>query len=320
MAGRLTIKDFLERAKSVHGDKYDYSRITYLYESDKITIFCKKHQIEFQQTVHKHLAGQGCRKCFNEATGNRCRTSKQDFIKKAKSIHGDKYIYDNFEYKNNHTKITINCPLHGDFDVAPKHHLNKTKPQGCPECGGRTQWTQEKFIERASKIHNSKYIYENINFINVNNKITITCPEHGPFEQNPIKHLDGQGCPKCAPNFKGTTKSFIIKAVKIHGKNYNYNKVIYISNHKNVVITCPIHGDFEQAPANHTHKSNPQGCPKCSGRYPLNTDEFILRANEKHDFYYDYSKVEYENMTSKVKIICPFHGIFEQLPNHHLNG
>lgn len=320
MAGRLTIRDFLERAKLVHGDKYDYSKITYLYESDKITIFCKKHQIEFQQSVHKHLAGQGCRKCFSESNGDRCRTSVIEFIKKAKAIHGDKYNYDGIEYKNNNSNIKINCPIHGDFFQTPGNYTHKTSPQGCPECAGRTNWTQEKFINKAREVHNGKYNYDKVKFINSIRKVIITCPEHGDFPQTPNKHLSGQKCPRCVHNFKGTNESFIAKAKEIHGEKYSYDNTNYTSNHKKVLITCLIHGNFEQSPANHTHKSNPQGCPKCSGRYPLNTDEFLLRANEKHDFYYDYSKVVYESMTSKVIIICPFHGEFEQQSSVHLNG
>lgn len=322
MAGRLTIRDFLERAKLVHGDKYDYSKITYLYESAKITIFCKKHQIEFQQSVHKHLAGQGCRKCSSESNGDRYRTSLIEFIKKAKAIHGDKYNYDEIEYKNSNTNIKINCPIHGhgDFFQTPGNHTHKTNPQGCPVCGGRTNWTQEKFISEAREVHESKYNYDKVKFINTIRKVIITCPEHGDFPQTPNKHLSGQKCPRCAPNFKGTTESFIAKAIEIHGKKYSYDNTKYAGNHGKVFITCPIHGDFEQSPANHTHKTIPQGCPKCSGRYPLNTDEFVLRANEKHSFYYDYSKVVYESMTSKVIIICPFHGEFEQQSSVHLNG
>lgn len=320
MAGRLTIRDFLERAKLVHGDKYDYSKITYLYESDKITIFCKKHQIEFQQSVHKHLAGQGCIKCSNEATGERCRTSVQNFIKKAMAIHGDKYNYEGVEYKNNNTNININCPIHGDFLQTPGNHTHKTNPQGCPECGGRTNWTQEKFINKAREVHNGKYNYDKVIFINSVRKVIITCSEHGDFPQTPNKHLSGQNCPKCVPNFKGTNESFIAKAKEIHGVKYNYEKANYISNHKKVIIACPTHGVFEQTPANHTRKSNPQGCPKCGGRFPLNAEDFISRANEEHDFYYDYSRVVYENITSSVKIICPHHGEFEQQAYVHLRG
>ena len=320
MAGRLTIRDFLVRAKLEHGDKYDYSKIKYLYESNKITIFCKKHQIEFQQSVHKHLAGQGCRKCFSESNGDRCRTSVIEFIKKAKAIHRDKYNYDGIEYKNNNSNIKINCPIHGHFFQTPGNHTHKTSPQGCPECAGRTNWTQEKFINKAREVHNGKYKYDKVNFINSVRKVIISCPDHGDFPQTPNKHLSGQKCPRCVLNFKGTTESFIAKALEIHEKKYSYDNTKYTSNHEKVSITCPIHGDFEQSPANHTHKSNPQGCPKCSGRYPINTDEFILRANEKHDFYYDYSQVVYESMNSKVKIICPFHGEFEQQSSVHLNG
>jgi hypothetical protein len=320
MAGRLTIRDFLVRAKFVHGDKYDYSKVTYLYESEKVTIFCNKHQVEFQQSVQKHLAGQGCRKCSSEENGNRCRTSVADFIKKAKVIHGNKYNYDKVNYISNHKNVIITCPKHGDFWQTPANHTHKSNPQGCPECGGRINWTQEKFINKAKAIHRGKYNYDKVIFINSVRKIIITCPKHGDFWQKPNKHLSGQQCPECAPNFKGTNESFIAKAKQIHRGKYNYDKVNYISNHKKVIITCPKHGDFSQTPANHTHKSNPQGCPKCSGRFPLNIDEFIIRANEKHDFYYDYSKVVYERMTSKVKIICRFHGEFEQKAIVHLNG
>jgi hypothetical protein len=320
MPGRLTTRGFLERAKLVHGDKYDYSKITYLFESDKITIFCIKHQIDFQQSVQKHLAGQGCRKCFSEANGDRCRTSVVEFVKKAKAIHGDKYNYDGIDYKNNNTNIKINCPLHGDFFQTPGNHTHKTNPQGCSECSGRTNWTQEKFISKAREVHEGQYNYDKVKFINTTQKVNIHCPKHGIFPQTPSKHLSGQKCPKCASNFRGTTESFIAKAIEIHGEKYSYDNTKYISNHENVFITCPIHGDFEQSPANHTHKSNPQGCRKCAGRYPLNTSEFILRANEKHDYYYDYSKVVYESMTSKVIILCPFHGEFNQQSSVHLQG
>lgn len=320
MAGLLTITDFLKRAKLVHGEIYDYSKITYLYESDKITIFCKKHQIDFKQSVHKHLAGQGCSKCSFESNGDRCRKSVSDFIKKAKEVHGDKYNYDDIEYINNNTKIKINCSLHGDFFKTPGNHTNKTTPQGCPECGGRINWNQEKFIDKAREVHIGKYNYDKVNFINTTRKVTINCFEHGDFSQSPNKHLSGQKCPKCVNNFKGTNESFIAKAKGIHGLKYSYEKTKYIDNHKKVTITCPTHGDFEQTPANHTRKKNPQNCPKCSGVYQINSDEFILRANEKHDFCYDYSKVVFNNMNSKILIICPFHGEFEQEASVHLNG
>lgn len=320
MAGRLTTSDFLERAELVHGDRYDYSKVTYLYEMEKITIFCKKHQIEFQQRVHKHLAGQGCRKCSSEENGNRCRTSVGDFIKKAKAIHGNKYNYDGIEYVNTQTNIKINCPIHGDFYQTPGNHTHKTNSQGCPECGGRTNWDQEKFIIKAKEVHNGKYNYDKVNFINSVGKVIITCPEHGDFPQTPYKHLMGQDCPFCVPNYRRNTEHFIKKAIEIHGNKYSYENTKYIGTHKKVFITCPIHEDFEQTPANHTRKLNPQGCPECSGRYLLDADEFILRANEKHDFYYDYSKVVYESMRSKVKIICPFHGEFPQQADVHLKG
>ena len=67
--------------------------------------------------------------------------------------------------------------------------------------------TKQEFINKASKIHNNKYDYSNIEYKNISTKIKIICPIHGEFEQSPSKHLIGQGCPKCSGKYKPTTKA-----------------------------------------------------------------------------------------------------------------
>ena len=57
--------------------------------------------------------------------------------------------------------------------------------------------TKEEFIQRASTIHNNKYLYDKVNYVNTSTKVTITCPIHGDFKQTPNNHLQGQGCQKC---------------------------------------------------------------------------------------------------------------------------
>jgi hypothetical protein len=101
---------------------------------------------------------------------------------------------------------------------------------------------------------------------------------------------------------------------------------VYLSNHENVIITCPIHGDFAKSPANHTHKTNPQGCPKCSNRYIRTKNEFIQEAQKAHCDengrpLYDYSRVNYFDTTKHVIIFCKKHNkSFRQTPAKHLSG
>jgi hypothetical protein len=128
-----------------------------------------------------------------------------------------------------------------------------------------------EFIEKAREIHGDQYDYSEISYVYVDEKVPIICPEHGRFQQAPSKHLLGQGCKKCSIEKRAikqrlSKSKFIKKAIAIHGDRYNYDKVVYNTNHTRVLITCPIHGDFEQTPGNHTHKTNPQGCPVCGGK------------------------------------------------------
>lgn len=108
---------------------------------------------------------------------------------------------------------------------------------------------------------------------------------------------------------KYTTEEFIEKAKAVHGDKYDYNKVNYINNHTQIIITCKIHGDFEQIPSNHLNGAN---CPWCSGKAKHNLESFIKFSSEVHNNKYDYSKVNYIERRIKVLIGCPIHGDFLQ--------
>ena len=110
-------------------------------------------------------------------------------------------------------------------------------------------------------------------------------------------------------------KKFIEKAISIHNYRYDYSLVEYKGNRINVKIICKEHGIFEQRPSNHIHHK--QGCPRCYGNKKVTVQEFIKKSNEIHNNKYDYSLVEYKNNFTKIKIICPNHGVFEQKPVNH---
>jgi hypothetical protein len=118
------------------------------------------------------------------------------------------------------------------------------------------------------------------------------------------------------------TKEFINKAIKVHGNKYDYSKVKYENNLKEVIIICKVHGDFLQLPK--THKRG-NGCIECGREKTVNskksnTEDFIKKANIIHHNKYNYSKVIYNKAIDKVIIICEVHGEFLQTPNTHLDG
>jgi len=117
-------------------------------------------------------------------------------------------------------------------------------------------------------------------------------------------------------------KNFINKAIQLYGYKYDYSKVKYKNSQTKVIITCKIHGDFEQIPNSHLLGC---GCKKCGRIEQIKTqlftvDEFILKANNVHNNFYDYSKVEYINSRTKVIITCKIHGDFKQVPTSHFYG
>ena len=122
--------------------------------------------------------------------------------------------------------------------------------------------TRDDFIQKAREIHGDKYDYSHVIYTNVKTKVKIVCPLHGVFQQTPDKHLHGKcGCPKCAGNVVLTTREFVEMAREIHGDEYSYDHVVYKNNREPVLITCSLHGDFEQIPYVHLEGS---GCPVCS--------------------------------------------------------
>lgn len=192
---------------------------------------------------------------------------KQAFLQKASKIHKNKYNYSKVDYINANTKVCIICPEHGEFLQTPHHHL---EGHGCKKCANKKLQalkadTKEIFIEKAIKVHNNKYNYDFVQYINQRTPVTIICPKHGKFEQTPDSHLNGAECPKCAIEKvsqarKLTLEQFLSKSTRIHGNKYDYSKVEFNNIDDHITIICPIHGNFKQRVYNHL---NGCGCSKC---------------------------------------------------------
>jgi hypothetical protein len=153
---------------------------------------------------------------------------------------------------------------------------------------GRNKYTTESFISRASEVHNNFYDYSRLVYVKSSEKIIITCPVHGDFEQRAENHLQGTKCSKCGNIDKGknptsNTEDFIIKAIKIHSFKYGYSKVNYLNNSSKVIIICPIHGDFMQKPNGHL---NGHGCSKCGKESHWRKSDYIKKAKGRICTFY----------------------------------
>lgn len=143
---RLTTAEFIVKARLIHGDKYDYSKVVYVNNSTKVCIICPDHG-EFWQKPSNHLSGRGCGSCAIKYRADKRADTLEDFKIKAVLVHGYKYSYPEQEYVNSRSKIRIVCKIHGDFWQKPSNHLIG---RGCPTCGGKTK------IENLKKTHKAK--------------------------------------------------------------------------------------------------------------------------------------------------------------------
>ena len=108
-----------------------------------------------------------------------------------------------------------------------------------------------------------------------------------------------------------TTESFIAEAKEIYGDRYDYSKVDYKNRDNRVIVTCPVHGDFQVYAREHL---DGKGCPKCE-----KGEKFIAKLKEKFGDKFGLDEFVYESSTTPVTLICPTHGAFSKLPNQILN-
>lgn len=121
---------------------------------------------------------------------------------------------------------------------------------------------------------------------------------------------------------KITQEQFIANARAKHNNFYDYSKVQYKGTHKKVIITCPVHGDFSQTPANHCHGQRCRFCGDEVKKQKLSKthEQFIKECNKIHENYYGYSKTVYKGVLEDITITCPVHGDFEQNAHDHNIG
>jgi len=218
MSKKHTTTTFIEAARQLHGNKYNYNKVEYLNAHANVIITCPKHG-DFKQQPNAHLGQkQGCPKCGLENRKLPHKKNTEQFVKEAIAKWGDKYDYSITEYNGKLNKLKYICKTHGIIEQMPYRHIRC----GCPFCNGRgiSHHSKTSFVNIANKIHENKYDYSKTNFLRMNDVITITCPQHGDFEQRAGNHIHLQnGCPQCAKEIRTSSGekevlNFILKHYK----------------------------------------------------------------------------------------------------------
>lgn len=229
-----------------------------------------------------------------------------EFVQDAQQKYGNRYIYSSDGYIDNKTVVNIICLNHGEFSVTPEAHINGEE---CEECSTIKDW-----IKRASKVHDNVYNYSKLDYGKSNSILELNCESHGPFKVRAVSHIRGKGCNKC-PDKK--LRKWIKKIKLQHNNSYDYSKVECKIGNKPITVTCKIHGDFSIKPLQHVKGT---GCKECSKRGGMTQTEWIEKAKQVHNNVYDYSKVKYESVRSRVIITCKKHGDIDIIALSHLNG
>jgi len=199
-----------------------------------------------------------------------------------------------------------------------------------------TRLSQEQVIESFRQTHGNKYDYSKVEYVGIHDKVIIVCPEHGEFLQAPSNHKGGAGCNACSTKYRKPRHSpeyWLDKFKSVHGDRFDYSKSEITKGRSKITIICSIHGEFEMEPKYH---ANGRMCSKCSlikrrkniskakkGKKlkpSMSNEDLVKLFKSVHGDKFDYSKVDYVNMSTKVIIICSIHGEFQQTPKSHKNG
>ncbi len=259
---------FLGKCSKKHNNFYTYEKVRYTGTRNNITITCPVHG-DFTQQAAVHLRGSGCPACKNFKLKTAKTKLNETFVKECAETHKGYYSYEKTKYVSAVASVIITCPIHGDFTQrAATHH----KGSGCSLCGElRRKQSQtkpeEEFLEEADTTHKYRYDYSKVVYVKSAAKVIIGCPVHGDFKQLAGIHIKGAGCPICSAAARAKVQSTEAAAMFngrgdiLHRNKYDYSKVNYVGCKQKVIIICPEHGEFEQAPYAHLKG---QGCPKCS--------------------------------------------------------
>lgn len=259
--------------------------------------------------------------------------STEQLIKKFKTVHGNRYDYS--LVTNDLPKVKIICKQHGVFEQSKHTHIKGTVCYQCSleDASKHRRLDVKKLIERFKSVYGDKYDYSQIVYIKESTKLDIVCPIHGKFVRTAVAHFKcKRGCPKCKKenvmDLEYTKRRFEAWKAKVKqfwgDDTYDLSNTKYVNSDSLVEIKCNKHNIAFKTLAGMFSRGF-GGCKQCyderaSGNHRKKFQPIFLKKAQKiHGAKYDYSLVEYITNYIPVKIICKYHGIFEQSPDSHTN-
>ena len=333
----LGADEILSRLTKVHGCKYKFEIPLDAITKTKINFICPEHG-EQTAKIGDLLKGSECRECSIKKRAAKKTLTTEQWIKKAKSIHGDRYDYSKAVYKSARTKLIVTCKEHGDFKIDPSNHIHLKR--GCKICSGgnffnadnsKKRLTQTQFLQRANKVAPVNLDFSKSVFHDTRTKVVVTCKIHGDFEILPSNLFQGANCRECAQTQAGrkrrVSKKDLIDRLKTKfGNLYEVDKNSVVKATSPIQLKCKTHGWFEGLIGNLLNSS---GCPSCqnqraaairSKQAKLSKSEIIKRFTKLHGETYSYSSSVPDGINSTIKILCHKHGYFMQKVSIHMQG
>lgn len=195
----LTTEIFIERSRSIFGNKYDYSNTVYKHSLEKVEIVCPKHGSFFIKPSNHINNKQGCELCGRISTKSKIVRPLDSIISSLDKDKLEKYwVNSKISINSNRDVIKVKCSEHGEFETEVRN-LIRSKFCGCKKCKLKAdKFNNETFFEKSKQIHGHKYIYDNVNYEKAHQEVEIICKKHGSFFIKPYIHLSGGGfCPSC---------------------------------------------------------------------------------------------------------------------------
>lgn len=316
---RYTTKSFIQKAKEIHNQKYDYSLVEYKSIKDKVKFICNSCKSVKEQTPDNHLSGYDCCSCYIENKG--VRLSYESICSRLNLIFNGQYsIIDTNDYKNTHSLIKIKSECCNKIFFRKAYLLL----QGQKPCKCRKE--SKVSLKPTKPIPEHLQHFELISYNPKDYRCVFNCSSHGEFSINFYHFIKSKyGCPKCGrEGSKVPYEQVLNRCVQKHKDRYIYGN-LFKSTYKGVdekaSITCTLHGVFEQVVRLHYEGAN---CPECVREHKLiPLQQRILQLNKVHNNKYIYDSVfkkSFSNRKGEVSILCPIHGRFSQIFNNHLKG
>ena len=257
------------------------------------------------------------------------RLSQEEFIERCNKVHNNFYDYSKTIYNNKREKITVICPIHGEFNITASNHMNG---QGCSKCSSEhikmdSKWRYELFVEKANILFNNKYSFPNIKAEYENNKsiITIICNDCGnTFTKRANDFLSSKdgGCKTC----RDKNKLISYEELKSQCNEFTLNKFDGLKNINNdcVDLTCIHNHTFSTKISkilNSTYRCKICSLIDTNHKKVIDKDAFISKFNKLiNDNSITPFISEYVDYQTPIHFKCNKCGhIFKRKPSSFIN-